>query len=129
MRESDPYSVLYFFACRVRDNFEFKEKVYPFAEGQIWREWAGLGSSGVSWLKNGLSQHFDREIIRPRRFLLQILHASQSLVTSYRDNKKQKNPRVYNRPAAPETLYQGTAKKTGFFSRLFLVPKRSGAGV
>ena len=89
----------------------------------FWQRWSEMGASRrvVRWLRHGYPLRFRSP---PPRLTLQ---APQYLVTSYANPvKKQALGEMLGELVAKNCIREMLPKEEGFFSRVFLVPKRSG---
>ena len=95
----------------------------------FWREWESMGASRrvVRWFRFGLPLKFAREQVRLKGLPRLSLHAPSNLVTYNRDKEKQLALEVMiSQLKDKNCIREMSLTESGFFSRAFLVKKKSG---
>ena len=95
----------------------------------FWPIWQRMGASRrvVRWLKFGFPLRFDQSYVDQNGLPPLSLHPPDSLIASYRDQSKQS---ILNEMLTlllqKQCVTVMSEGEVGFFSRVFLVPKKSG---
>ena len=95
----------------------------------FWQIWKNLGASRrvVRWLRHGYHLRFSRQTIDSRGLPVLSLVAPAQLRTNYRDPVKQQAlDTMVSELLAKQSIREMSPSEQGYFSRVFLVPKRSG---
>ena len=95
----------------------------------FWRQWYAMGASRrvVRWLKNGYPLRFRRSVIQGNALPPLSLSSPSHLVTHYRDETRQQALQSKIQDLLDkDCIREMGPNETGFFSRVFLVPKKSG---
>ena len=95
----------------------------------FWRRWKHIGASRrvVRWLRLGYPLRFNQKVVSIKGLPKLSLRAPPGLVTSYKDPSKQTALlQMVNQLVQKKCVRKMSPTEQGFFSRVFLVPKRSG---
>ena len=95
----------------------------------FWPVWHRMGANRrvVRWLKFGFPLRFDQSYVAQKGLPPLSLHPPDSLIASYQDQSKQSVLKRNVDIVSSETVRNSHVRgEVGFFSRVFLVPKKSG---